>query len=165
MSSALIEGRTFEGDIAVRRHTDQNRRLPVRLQLWATLYWMRVYPTMRVASAYLKIPVMYLKKVLTRVIPALSELAESVGRDEGGLAWPTIAGLAIGRAEPSVMSFDCRCDWTNRIFSSPVASSMRRIVKHGAIAYTSLLCARRTRPALSSLLSSLCSALASASLT
>jgi hypothetical protein len=99
LSHPKINSTNFHGNRKEREQTEQNMRLTVRLQLWATLYWLRVYPTMTVASSFLKIPVMYLKKVITRVVSALSDLAESVGRVEGGLAWPTKEELAAIRSE------------------------------------------------------------------
>lgn len=78
---------------------DKTERLTARLQLFATVFYMRQYPSMRVASAYLRIPVMYLKKVITRVISALDRVAASAARDEGGLAWPTKEELALIRQQ------------------------------------------------------------------
>jgi hypothetical protein len=99
LARAPIENTTMTGTEAKINKDVETERLSVRLQLFSTLYYIRHYPTLRVAAEYLRMPVMYLKKVITRVISALDRVATSVGRDAGGLGWPTKEELATIRAQ------------------------------------------------------------------
>lgn len=99
LARAAIQDTTMTGTEAKINKVVETERLSIRLQLFATLYYMRHYPTMRVAAEYLRMPVMYLKKVITRIISALDRVAQSVRRDEGGLGWPTAEELATIRAQ------------------------------------------------------------------
>lgn len=59
LSKKIIDDTNFEGKPRERHVSESDVRLSIRLQLWATLYWLRVYATMTVASAFLKIAVIY----------------------------------------------------------------------------------------------------------
>jgi len=92
---------SFEGEIVKKTKEEDVHKLPDRLQLFCTLYYLRHYPILRVAASYCRVPVMYLKKVLVRCINALSRAAEQLDRAKGGLGWPTASELGTIRASQS----------------------------------------------------------------
>lgn len=94
-----IENTTMKGKRKQAKSDSDEWRLDTKMQLFVGLYWLRRYPTLEELSALMRLPVMYAKKVVTRIVHALAEAAEAMPRAKGGLAWPTRAELEVIRAE------------------------------------------------------------------